>query len=64
MDKQKRFRKQTLNSEDHKGMENAAKAVKGALGAAGALAMVVVNKDNLKMLGKGIASVATKVIKK
>lgn len=51
MDKQKRFKKQELNSDADKGMEQGAKALKGGLGLAAAIALVVKNKDNLKSLG-------------
>ena len=51
MDKQKRFKKQELKSEDYKGMEQGAKALKGGLGLLGSLVLIVKNKDNLKTLG-------------
>lgn len=50
MDKQKRFKKQELKSEDYKGMEQGAKALKGGLGLLGSLVLIVKNKDNLKTL--------------
>lgn len=64
MDKQKRFKKQELNSDADKGMEQGAKALKGVLGTLGAIGLMIVNKDNLKALGKGAASIAKMVIKK
>ena len=47
MDKQKRFKKQELKSEDYKGMEQGAKALKGALGLLGSGVWIFENKDNL-----------------
>ena len=64
MDKQKRFKKQELKSEDYKGMELGAKALKGGLGLLGSLVLIVKNKDNLKTLGKSAIKLAGKVIKK
>lgn len=63
MDKQKRFKKQELKSEDYKGMEQGAKALKGGLGTAWFLSLVVKNKDNLKTLGKSAIKLAGKVTK-
>ena len=62
MDKQKRFKKQELKSEDYKGMELGAKALKGGLGLLGSLVLIVKNKDNLKTLGKSALKLAGKVI--
>lgn len=63
MDKQKRFKKQELNSDADKGMEQGAKALKGGLGLAAAIALVVKNKDNLKSLGKNAVRIAKTVLK-
>lgn len=54
MVEQKRFKKKTLNKDDHKAAENGAKAVKGIVGALGEVALVVFNKDNLKTVGRGM----------
>ncbi len=64
MDKQKRFKKQELKSDDYKGMEQGAKALKGALGLLGSGVLIFENKDNLKALGKSALKFAGKVIKK
>lgn len=50
MDEKKRFQKQRLNSEDYKGIENGAKAIKGVVGAVVAFVTVYVNRDNLKSI--------------
>lgn len=63
MDKQKRFKKQELKSEDYKGMEQGAKVLKGGLGLLGSLVLIVKNKDNLKTLGKSAIKLAGKVTK-
>ncbi|MGM9603039.1 MAG: hypothetical protein ACI3W5_15820 [Faecousia sp.] len=64
MDKQKRFKKQKLNSDNDRAMEQGAKALKGSVGALLSLALVVANKDNLKALGKGAVNIAKKVVLK
>lgn len=64
MDKQKRFKKQELKSDDYKGMEQGAKVLKGGLGLGASIFLVIKNKDNLKALGKSVINLATKVIKK
>ena len=64
MDKQKRFKKQKLKSEDYKGMEQGAKVLKGGLGLGASIFLIVKNKDNLKTLGKSMLNLATKVIKR
>lgn len=64
MEKQKRFKKQKLNSDADKGMEQGAKAVKGGLGLALAVGIVIKNKDNLKTLGKNALNIAKMVIRK
>lgn len=64
MDKQKRFKKQKLNSDNDRAMEQGAKALKGGVGALLSLALVVANKDNLKVLGKGVANFAKNVVLK
>ena len=63
MDKQKRFKKQELKSEDYKGVEQGAQALKGGLGLLGSLVLIVKNKDNLKTLGKSAIKLAGKVTK-
>ena len=64
MNEQKRFRKQDLNRDDDKGMEQGAKALKGGVGLAGAAALMVKNKDNLKELGRGAVKLLRIVIRK
>ena len=59
----KRFQKQKLNSEDYKGMELAAKALRSVLGAATAVAVFVANKQNLKTLGKNMIDVVGQIKK-
>ena len=50
MAEQKRFKKRVLNKDDHKATENGAKVVKGIAGVFGAVALVVLNKDNPAVL--------------
>lgn len=64
MEKQKRFQKKTLNSDDHKNMERGAKALKRSSGIAVAAVLFIKNKDNLKKLGGQVVDVAAKVIKR
>ena len=64
MDEPKRFQKQKLNDENYKNMEQRAKYLKGGLGLAGSIGLIYKNKDNIKAIGKGIATVATKKITK
>lgn len=64
MEKQRKFQKKSLNSDDYKGAEQGAKALKGVLGSLGALALVVLNKDNIKTIGTGALDIAKKAIKK
>ena len=64
MDEQKRFKKQELNSEDYKGMEQGAKALKGGLGLVASLVLIVKNKDNLQTLGKSAFELAGRLTKK
>lgn len=64
MDKQKRFKKQKLNSDNDRAMEQGAKVLKGGVGLAASIALLLKNKDNLKALGKGVAHVAKGVLKK
>lgn len=64
MGKQKRFQKQTLNSEEDKAMENGAKKLKRVLGFAAPLALAVANKDKLKAIGKGAVNLSKQVLKK
>lgn len=52
MAEQKRFKKKALNKDDHKAAENGAKAVKGIVGVFVAVALVVLNKENLKTVGR------------
>ena len=63
MDKQKRFKKQELKSDDYKGMEQGAKVLKGGLGLLGSAVLLIKNKENLKTLGKSALKLAGKVIK-
>lgn len=63
MNERNRFQRKTLNKDDHKGMENGAKAIKGILAAISAVGLVVFNKNNLKTVGKGAVSIAAKAIK-
>ena len=63
MGKQKRFKKQELKSDDYKGMEQGAKAVKGGLGLAAAAALVFKNRENVKTLGKSALKLASRFIK-
>lgn len=63
MEKQKRFKKQELKSDDYKGMEQGAKAVKGGIGIFMAAALLFKNKDNVKTLGKSVAKVASRFVK-
>lgn len=63
MGKQKRFKKQELKSDDYKGMEQGAKAVKGGLGLVAAAALVFKNRENVKTLGKSALKLASRFIK-
>lgn len=63
MEKQKKFKKQELKHEDFEVMEQGAKAVKGGLGLAFVIGVVVKNKENLKTLGKSAVKLAKQVIK-
>lgn len=63
MEKQKKFKKQELKHEDFEVMEQGAKAVKGGLGLAVVIGVVVKNKENLKTLGKSAVKLAKQVIK-
>ena len=63
MDTKKHFQKQTLNRNDNKIIVNGAKAVKGLFSAVGAAALIVLNKDNIKTIVKGVGSVV-RTIKK
>ena len=40
------------------------KVLKGGIGLAASIALLLKNKDNLKALGKGVAHVAKEVLKK
>lgn len=55
MSEKKRFRKQKLNSEDNKGMELAAKALKAVLGAATTVAVAVLVKSRQKLSDLNVA---------
>ena len=63
MDK-KRFKKQELKSDDYKGKEQGAKAVKGFIGLGAAVGLIVKSKDNLKALGKGVANLTKIILRK
>ena len=63
MEEQKKFQKKSLNSDDYKGAEQGAKAVKGVFGL-GALVLVVLNKDNIKAIGTWALDIAKKAIKR
>ena len=63
MEKQKKFKKQELKHGDFEGMEQGAKVVKGGLGLAAVIGVVVKNKENLKALGKSAVKLAKQVIK-
>ena len=56
--------KQDLQSESDKRMETGAKILKGGLGLLVSFALVLKNKDNLKVLGKGTKDAIGKLIKK
>ena len=64
MDEKKRFQKQKLDSEDYKGMEQGAKALKGVLGTVAAVAVLVKSRQNLKVLGESALKVAGQILKK
>lgn len=64
MGEQKRFKKQEVKDDADKGMEQGAKILKGGVGLIGSLVLLIVNKDNIKTLGKNVANFATKIIKK
>ncbi|MDD3227802.1 MAG: hypothetical protein PHE09_01170 [Oscillospiraceae bacterium] len=63
MENQKRFQKKTLNSDDHKGMEHGAVALK-YIGGFGLGALLIKNKTVLKKLGSHAVDIATKAIKR
>ena len=62
MEEQKKFQKKFLNSDDYKGAEKGAKAVR-FFGILGAIVLVAVNKDNLKALGSGAQDITKKIVK-
>ena len=62
MEEQKKFQKKSLNSDDYKGAEQGAKAVKGVF--LGALGLVVRNKDKIKAIVTGALDIAKKAIKR
>ena len=72
MEKQKRFKKQELNSDDYKGMEQGAKALKVGLGTLASVCLLVLasvcllvkNKDILKSIGKSVLNLTVKVTKR
>ena len=64
MDEKKQFQKQKLNIDAHRGMEQGAKALKGALGAITAVAVLFKNRQNLKALGEGTLKIAGQLLKK
>lgn len=63
MEEQKKFQKKSLNSDDYKGAEQGAKAVKGVFGSLGVLTLVR-NMDNIKTIGAGVLDKFKKAIKK
>lgn len=63
MGEQKKFQKKSLNSNDYKGAERGAKVVKGVFGGLGVLALVL-NKDNIKVIGTEVLDIAKKAIKR
>ena len=64
MNKQKRFKKQTVNNSADKGMEQGAKTLKGILCIAPVVAIAVKNKVKLKPLGKRVGKfVLERIIK-
>lgn len=63
MDKQKRFKKQELKSDDYKGMEQGAKALRRGICLTGFTALIIKNRNNLKNFGKSALKLAGKVIK-
>ena len=63
MEKQKRFKKQELKSDDYKGMEQGAKAVKGGIGLLMAATVLFKNRENVKTLGKSVAKMASRFVK-
>lgn len=62
--KRHRFQKKILNSEDHKNIDNGAKAVKGICGAIVAVVTLKVTKDSMRTLLHTVTTAATKLIKK
>ena len=62
MAKNKETENKKLNKDDHKGVNMAAKAVKIAGAAVGAVVVAVNNKDKIAAGAKVAAKVATKVI--
>lgn len=63
MEEQKKFQKKSLNSDDYKGTEKGAKAVKGFFGILGAIVLIAVNKDNLKALESEAQDITKKIVK-
>lgn len=47
MDKQKRFKKQELKSEDYKGMEQGAKVLKGGLGLGASIFLIEIGRAHV-----------------
>ena len=64
MEEQKKFQKKFLNSDDYKGAEKGAKAVKRLFVFLGAIVLVAANKDNLKAFVSGAQDIAKKIVKK
>ena len=58
MEKQKRFKKQEIDSKDDKGMEIGAKVLKGGVTIAALCGLAVRNKDGIKKLGKSTFDIA------
>lgn len=63
MGNQKRFKKQELKSDDYKGMEQGAKAVKGGIGLFTAAVLIFKNRENVKTLGKSALKLASRFVK-
>ena len=64
MGEQKRFKKQKVNRDADKRMEQGAKIVKGGVGALGTIALLFANKDKVKGLAQNVIRVAGALIKK
>lgn len=58
------FRKQNLNNSDYAGIEQGAKALKGAAGILTCAAILLRNKQNLKILSKNIIKRTGQIVRK